>query len=275
MAIFGRAWVWGLIGFALLMLVYLILGLLGWPGDPDPCTLPGGNCYCEAYPPPSAGALVKQPVNTWSGLFPVIAGLIVLAITDRDRLLPAVANPMHGGRFYALLYGGLLVFLGPGSMFFHGGLTHFGGWVDNFSMILYVTFILAYDAARIWRWDDRTGLFVGVFVGVNIALGLLTWFVEGSGTILFAVLAGVAVVTEIVILWRRPGGIDRQFVPWLLAALVAFGVAIVIWALSATGRPLCDPDSVFQGHAVWHLLAMALTPFFVFLYLRDETRTPA
>ncbi len=53
MGIFGRAWVWGLIGFALLMLLYLILALLGWPGDPDSCTLPGGNCYCEAFPPPS------------------------------------------------------------------------------------------------------------------------------------------------------------------------------------------------------------------------------
>jgi hypothetical protein len=94
---------------------------------------------------------------------------------------------MATGRFHALLYGGLVVFLGPGSMFFHGSLTHYGGWLDNFSMILYVTFILCYDAARIWRWDDRIGTFAGIFVAINIALGLLTWFADGSGTILFAI----------------------------------------------------------------------------------------
>ena len=63
---------------------------------------------------------------------------------------------MASGRFHALIYGGLVVFLGPGSMFFHGSLTHYGGWIDNFSMILYVTFILCYDAFRVWRGDDRT-----------------------------------------------------------------------------------------------------------------------
>lgn len=270
MSIFGRAWVWGLIGFAAVMLLYFILAALGWPGDPDSCTLPGGNCYCEAYPP-LGSAIAMQPINTWSGLAAVIAGLIILAIADGDRGTTTAANPMASGRFYALIYGGLVVFLGPGSMFFHGSLTHYGGWVDNFSMILYVTFILCYDAFRITRADDRTGLFAAVFIGVNVLLGLLTWFAEGSGTILFAILAGVAVVGEGVILFTRPAGIERRFVPWLLSAFVAFGLAIVIWALSATGRPLCDPNSPFQGHALWHLLAMALTPFFIFLYLRDES----
>ena len=54
-------------------------------------------------------------------------------------------------------------------------------------------------------------------------------------------------------------------------ALISFAIAVVFWALSFTGAPLCDPNSLLQGHALWHLLAMALTPFFIFLYLRDET----
>ncbi|MEI2620306.1 MAG: hypothetical protein V9G09_06160 [Candidatus Nanopelagicales bacterium] len=33
----------------------------------------------------------------------------------------------------------------------------------------------------------------------------------------------------------------------------------VAFALSRTGGPLCDPDSWFQGHGVWHVLtAVAL-----------------
>jgi hypothetical protein len=271
--IFRRAWVWGLIGFAAIMVVYVVLALLGWPGDSDSCTFAGGNCYCEAFPAADVVVLAKQPINTLSALFPVIAGLIILAITDRDRAATVPGpNPMATGRFHALLYGGLVVFLGPGSMFFHGSLTHYGGWLDNFSMILYVTFLLLYDAARIWRWDDRIGTFAAAFVAINVALGLLTWLADGSGTILFAILAGVAIVSQAVILLGHPGGIDRRFVPWLLAGLASFGIATIIWALSATGRPLCDPNSLLQGHAVWHLLAMAVTPFCIFWYLRGETR---
>ena len=85
-------------------------------------------------------------------------------------------------------------------------------------------------------------------------------------------MAQVDVVTEAVILLAHPGGVDRRFVPWLVAGLVSFGIATIIWALSATGRPLCDPNSLLQGHAVWHLLAMAVTPFCIFWYLRGETR---
>ena len=211
------------------------------------CTFSGGNCYCEAFAA-DVIVLAKQPVNTLSALFPVIAGLIILAITDRDRAATVPGpNPMATGRFHALLYGGLVVFLGPGSMFFHGSLTHYGGWLDNFSMILYVTFILCYDAARIWHWDDRIGTFAAIFVAINVLLGLLTWLADGSGTILFAILAGVAIVTQAVILLARPGGIDRRFVPWLLAGLASFGVASIIWALSATGRPLCVPEQPPPG----------------------------
>jgi hypothetical protein len=272
MVVFRSAWFWGLIGFGLVMILYVILAALGWPGSPDSCTVPGGNCYCEAYPLPPATALVKQPANTWSGLFAVIAGIIILAISDRDRAAGSTANPMRTGGFYAIAYGALVVFLGPGAMFFHGGLTHFGGWMDNFSMILYVSFIVLYEAFRLSEWSDRIGVFAGIFAGINLLLGILTWFVQGSGTIIFAILAGVAVVLQIVILWKRPRGITRHFLPWLLAGVVSFGIAVVIWALSFTGAPLCDPNSLLQGHAVWHLLAMALTPFFVFLYLRDETK---
>ena len=273
MQVFRRAWVWGLIGFLAIMAVYLVLALLGWPGDPDSCTARGGNCYCEAFPRGEVVTLAKQPINTLSALFPVIAGLIILAMTDRDRAATTPGpNPMATGRFYALFFGGLVVFLGPGSMFFHGGLTHLGGWLDNLSMILFVTFILCYDAARIWRWDDRIPLFTGVFVAINVVLGLLTWFLEGSGTILFIILAVGLGATEIVIAWVGPRKVDRRFLPWLVAGFVALAIAILIWVLSFTSGPLCDPTSPIQGHAVWHLLAMAVVPYCLFRYLREETR---
>ncbi len=50
--------------------------------------------------------------------------------------------------------------------------------------------------------------------------------------------------------WRL---LDRRHPPLLAGAV--FGVGLVIWALSRTGGPWCRPESLLQGHAVWHVAA--------------------
>jgi hypothetical protein len=272
-ALASRAWFWGLVGFAVSMFVFFALAALGWPGSLDSCTQPGGNCYCESFGSLNQDIVVRQPANTWSGLFAVVFGLIILAVADRDRREGgSVPNPMREGAFYALMYGGLTVFLGPGAMFFHASMTKLGGWLDNLSMVLYVTFLLLYTVFRLFRWDGRVSNFVWTYVPLNIVLAAISWFVEGSGTFMFAIGAGLALLLEAGILLRIIKTLRREFWPWFAAALLAFGAGFAIWALSGTGGPLCDPSSLFQGHAVWHLLAMSLTPFLLFLYFRTETR---
>ena len=100
-----------------------LLGALDWikSSDPDPCVAKD-TCYCERV---HAG-MIKQPSNTWSNLGFVLVGLIMLAS------LPAVVegsgrDPMEERTFYAILYGCVVIFLGPGSMFFHASLKKWGG----------------------------------------------------------------------------------------------------------------------------------------------------
>jgi uncharacterized membrane protein YcjF (UPF0283 family) len=71
-----------------------------------------------------------------------------------------------------------------------------------------------------------------------------------------ATLAFVA-TTEVVALVRRPRRrrTRRRFV----AAAALLGTATVVNLVSRTGDPFCNPDSLVQGHAVWHVLtALAL-----------------
>ncbi len=42
---------------------------------------------------------------------------------------------------------------------------------------------------------------------------------------------------------------------WPVIALVVFGLGVGVWFWSRTGGPLCSPESLLQGHAVWHVLA--------------------
>jgi hypothetical protein len=42
-----------------------------------------------------------------------------------------------------------------------------------------------------------------------------------------------------------------------LAALAATAAGAVCWWVGRTSSPWCDPDSLLQGHAAWHLLTAA------------------
>lgn len=52
--------------------------------------------------------------------------------------------------------------------------------------------------------------------------------------------------------FRRPGLLRK-----LVGPLTTLGLGALINARSRTGRPWCRPDSLLQGHAVWHLLSAA------------------
>ncbi len=60
----------------------------------------------------------------------------------------------------------------------------------------------------------------------------------------------VALVVAAVQVWRRI--VDGR-PPWAAGAVFVAGG--VVWALSRTGGPLCAPESILQGHALWHVLA--------------------
>ncbi len=60
--------------------------------------------------------------------------------------------------------------------------------------------------------------------------------------------------------------------PPVLPLVVFFG-GVVIWAFSRTGGPWCDPRSLIQGHAIWHVVAAVTVEL---LYRTPSTaHTPA
>ena len=245
--------------------------LMGWPGEADPCTLEGGNCYCEAVRQTPTESLVKQPANTWSNIVPIVAGLGLIAVASGalppTRRAGRPASAMAGG-WHADVYGLLVIALGLGSIAFHASLTRLGGWLDTLSMIAFVTYVLVYDVACIRRLErDRTRV-VGTFAVGSALLGLGTWEVPGTGTSAFTVLLLIVIFIEVAMATTGVGSIRRSPSPWLLGALVTFAAATLVWRISWTAGPLCDPTSLLQGHALWHILAEAVAPLMLFAHLR-------
>lgn len=255
-----------------------VFGALKWieSSRPDECleTAPGeaeNTCYCERLRP----GMIKQPSNTWSNLGFVFVGLILLAS------LPAAVeasgrDPMEERTFYAVLYGCVVIFLGPGSMFFHASMKKWGGWIDNFSMLLYTAFLLVYDFTGIVNGGKT--LFVILYLVLVVGLGVLSWFVAhtpfrgfSTGSLAFGAMAVLWAVLQFFAILGI-GGIDRENGPAILlfiAGAIVFGVAFLIQQRSQTGRPWCQPDAVVQGHAIWHLLTAATTVI-LFFYLGTE-----
>jgi hypothetical protein len=216
----------------------------GWLG-PD---VGRGASFCER----SHGGAIAQPANTMSNLGFVVAGLLVARHAQRRRAPhPGTRDVMP--TTVATVFACVVVLLGPGSAAMHATQSEWGGHLDMLSMYL----VAGFAAAWAWvRWARRgTAWFVAAYGACVAACELVgLWpapvpVVHYSGNLAFGVLLVAAVVLETA-LWRR-GDTTRVFRHGVVAVATML-VAFAVWLLSNAGR--CDPDSLLQGHAAWHLL---------------------
>ena len=233
------------------------LGLLataltaGWLG---PDTGRGGS-FCEA----ARDALVKQPANTFSNLGFVIAGLAIAVHVSRRG---SGTMDARLGTAYAVL----VVLLGPGSAAMHASQSVLGGHLDVYSMYLLACFVFAYAAARLLALSPSG---FALFYVLLLGLCSIAEFTPADvpvlmtvGNTVFAVLLLAGLVLEVVL---RVRGASRLDLRWGLASVVTLLVAFAIWSLGSDGGPLCQPRSLLQPHAVWHLLD-ALAAWLLFRY---------
>ena len=230
----------------------------GWLG-PD---VGRGANFCEA----ARDGLVRQPANTLSNAGFVVAGLLVARRAGR---LDAEAVM---SRTVATFFACVVVLLGPGSAAMHATQSEWGGHLDMLSMYL----VAGFAAPWAWtRWTRAgTGAFVGAYVACVAACELVgLWpdpvpVVHYSGNLAFGVLLVAAVVIETLV-WRR--GETTIVFRHGVVALVAMLVAFTIWLLSNAGW--CDPHSLLQGHAAWHLLC-AVSAYWLFRMYASERTAP-
>jgi hypothetical protein len=226
----------------------------GWLG-PD---VGRGAAFCEA-----AGGLIRQPTNTFSNVGFVVSGLLIAWHASSSG--PARRTMTQG---LATAMACIVILLGPGSAAMHATQTALGGHLDVLSMYLVASFAVSYAAMRWWQRGRRffagaftAGLVVCVLVG---ALPVTLPVVMTTGNAVFAALVVAALVLELLIIRRGRTRSNRRY------AYTSFGclaVAFAIWNVSnVTG---CDPTSLLQGHAAWHLLD-ASAAYFLYRYYASE-----
>lgn len=229
----------------------------GWLG-PD---VGRGAGFCEQ----ALDGIVRQPANTFSNAGFVVAGLLVAHRAGRVRPGAHVMSTAT-----ATTYACVVVLLGPASAAMHATQSEWGGHLDMLSMYL----VAAFAAAWAWaRWTRRgTRAFAMAYVaGVAACEVVGLWpgpvpVVNYAGNLAFGVLLVVAVVLE-TRLWRR--GETDIVLRHGVVALAAMVLAFTIWLLSNAGW--CDPHSLLQGHAAWHLLCAVAAYWLYRLYESERT----
>ncbi|MEO0531677.1 MAG: ceramidase domain-containing protein [Planctomycetota bacterium] len=244
------------------------LGMVGWPGEVGAA----GRDFCEASRP----GPIRQPANTYSNAAFFLAGVGIGLQAWRDvaaRKRATWRNKLVTTVFYPATLAICSVLIGIGSTALHASMTRWSVELDHFGMHVWGTWCIAFTATRLFRKGDRA------FLGLWLAqLGaLLTRMVSGrpyliDGSRLFGAMIVVAVTLELASRWRNRHRqrLDNQY---LVAAVVTFLVAYACSLVSTNAGPWCEPQSLWQGHAAWHILCAGSTVF-VYLYGRSERQLP-
>ena len=235
-----------------------ILALLSALG-PDwaayaPATCTATHCFCEL---PRIGALVLQPADSWSSYGYVFVGLLMIVLAggrDWASALPPLA---------ARTFGLTAIIVGLGSVLMHATLTLWGQFFDVLGMYLVGSFLLVRALARWRRIPDNRAILIYVLLCAALVVVLIA--MPEVRRWLFAVLLITAILVELIFARPlRPGA----RIGFYLGGILAKAVAFTIWILDQRGV-VCAPHSLWQGHALWHLLG-ATSLWLSFSYYRSE-----
>ncbi|MBL4754115.1 MAG: ceramidase domain-containing protein [Flavobacteriales bacterium] len=232
------------------------------PDDPyfgmRPATCMPDDCFCEAL---RYGEWIRQPANTWSNLgFVAVAFLIVILVSRRkgdesNRLLlfPSIS--------WLFAFGSLLT--GVGSFFYHASFTFVGQWFDVMGMYFSITFFLVYNLDRLY--DLKPKKVYLIYFAMNGLLGLALYAIPEARRYLFAACVLIMIASTFYSQWKLKTLVENKYITW---AIGSFVVAYGLWLLDIK-HIVCEPNSLWQLHSVWHLLG-AVSAMFIFLYFLSE-----
>ncbi|MEE6283251.1 hypothetical protein [Georgenia sp. MJ170] len=198
---------------------------------------------CEA---PGTGLLV-EPVAAVSSLAFVLAGALIV-LRHHAALRGGRAGGPGAMPSSLAGYASLVVAVGLGSLVQHGPNPAYADLLHDLPLLATLAFVAA-DAVAALRGRGRSWWWWAVPTQALVPLILAA---PRSGDL---AQAGVAVVALGATLLRaRTFPAVRREVGWAVGLLAVGGV---VGTLSRAGWPLCDPHSLWQGHALWHVLAAA------------------
>ena len=203
------------------------------PVNVDAC---GEYCECkhQCGEIRETGELVQipaQPLNTWSNL----AFLVVAIIALRQRRNPT-----------AIWFAVSCILLCIGSAAFHSFLSKAGQRWDVIGMFFVFNFLAIY---AMFVTHEVKWFRIAVLISAVVSIVMARFVVNLSTTVVLLV-ASLFIIGHLVI-----AVIDKT-ASWkeVLWVLFPFAIAFAFRQMDVNGI-LCNPESFYQGHALWHIFA--------------------
>lgn len=223
--------------------------------------------------------LIVQPSNTWSNLGFIIVGLIILSIAKNDHVYferSRVNNLLARYPGFTFLTGFTTLYMGLGSFFYHGTLTYAFQKMDQTGMYFVVISAIAYNIYKLAPRIRFRGVIYSshkfiIWCALFVMFSFYTVLWKLPVNITFPTVVILFFVTNFIVLKNVEHSVPVA--SFIKAAAITLLVSSSIWVLDITDK-LCSPTSVFQGHALWHLLN-AVSIFLMYLYFRSEDYIPA
>lgn len=236
--------------------------------------LAGGNTlhFCEFN---RNDLIIKQIANTWSNLAYLFVGFILLSIGLKDHLFKKrheLNNLIARHPGFTVMLGVALIYLFIGSFFYHASLTRTFQILDVAGIYAVVIAMLAYNIFRAFptirlkqnrKLTHKAILAIGLVLNIFVVVEVYKWNIN----VVFPILIGLLLVFNILHLKNKK--VTQHYVRYVWLAISSMSVAGTLWILDRS-NVLCNPTSIFQGHALWHILT-AMAVLMTYLSYRTET----
>ena len=137
------------------------------------------------------------------------------------------------------------------------------GWLGQpsnaLSSLAFVVAALVVVTASRRNGDEWVGY---LLAGALSLVGLGSFLFHGTGTQPGDLLHTVSIVVLLLSVTAAGFTTRTQVIRVGLPPVIVFAAGLAVYRLSRTGGSLCDPDSLLQGHAAWHVLSAAAAGWF-------------
>ena len=198
-------------------------------------TIALGESDCESI----GDGFLAQPVNALSSLTFSVVGLALLTWAGKAQATERAVR-------YTFVVA--MIATGIGSFLYHGPQTAGSGFLHDITFLVALLIVAVANVSTWLQWPSSR------LWGVFAALGVTAAVVLAVFPSVTNVLTGISVLILVTgdVGMHRLGGIDGR---WYGVALGALAIALIFFLVGRTGSPLCDPDTVLQGHGAWHVFS--------------------